>query len=378
MEAGMSFSVKIAPGVRVRASSRGVRTSLGPRVARVHVGAGRSGISAGAGPVGFYTGIGRTRRRTSSRSRSQSVTSLQRQAAAARKAEAAAQKAEEARRLAAALSEILNVHRQEFPPAQRPIAPAPTLPDEHEVRARHEHAAMQGIGRFKRAERSAAKQRAAAAAAAEFAALVQQAETAAAQAQAELDAQWQQLLANDPDTVISTLTEAFEDNEAPAAPISVDGSEVSIAVLVPADSVVPERMPATTQAGNLTLRKLPKGDRASLYMLLVAGCILVTLREAFAVAPGINTARVVTLRAGGADAYGKPRLECITAGRWTRAAFEGVRWEDADAGTTLHDTADELAANIRRAQLLPIDLSKEPQIAGVLASIDTAELLSEQ
>ena len=35
----MGFSVKIAPGVRVRASSRGVRTSIGPRVARVHVGA---------------------------------------------------------------------------------------------------------------------------------------------------------------------------------------------------------------------------------------------------------------------------------------------------------------------------------------------------
>ena len=45
----MSFSVKIAPGVRVRASSRGVRTSIGPRVARVHVGAGRTGISTGAG-----------------------------------------------------------------------------------------------------------------------------------------------------------------------------------------------------------------------------------------------------------------------------------------------------------------------------------------
>ena len=230
---------------------------------------------------------------------------------------------------------------------------------------------------FKRAERAAAKQRAAAAAVAELAALRQQAETAAAQAQAGLDAQWRQLLANDPDTVISTLAEAFEDNEAPAAPISVDSDEVSLAVLVPADSVVPEKMPATTQA-NLTLRKLPKGEPASLYALLAAGCVLVTLREAFAVAPGINAARVVTLRADGADAYGNPRLECLVAGRWTRTSFQGVRWEDADAGTILQDTADELIANMRRTELLPIDLSKETQIAAVLASIDTAELLSEQ
>ena len=54
---------------------------------------------------------------------------------------------------------------------------------------------------------AAAKQRAAVAAVAELAALRQQAETAAAQAQAGLDAQWRQLLANDPDTVISTLAE---------------------------------------------------------------------------------------------------------------------------------------------------------------------------
>lgn len=119
----MGFSVKIAPGVRVRASSRGVRTSIGPRVARVHVGAGRTGLSTGAGPVGLYTAVGRTRRRPGSRGKSPSIASLQRQAAAARKAEAAAQKAEEAeeaQRLAAALREILDVHRQEFPSAQWP------------------------------------------------------------------------------------------------------------------------------------------------------------------------------------------------------------------------------------------------------------------
>jgi hypothetical protein len=33
---------------------------------------------------------------------------------------------------------------------------------------------------------------------------------------------------------------------------------------------------------------------------------------------------------------------------------------------------------MRRTELLPIDLSKETQITAVLASIDTAELLSEQ
>lgn len=64
------------------------------------------------------------------------------------------------------------------------------------------------------------------------------------------------------------------------------------------------------------------------------------------------------------------------AGRWTRAAFGGVRWQEADAATILQDTAGELVANIRRAELLHIGLSKEPEITAVLAKIDTAELIS--
>jgi hypothetical protein len=63
--------------------------------------------------------------------------------------------------------------------------------------------------------------------------------------------------------------------------------------------------------------------------------VLVTLRETFAVAPGINAARMIVLATGGPDAYGKPRLECIMGGRWTRAALDGVHWHDIDAATIL-------------------------------------------
>jgi hypothetical protein len=152
------------------------------------------------------------------------------------------------------------VHQQEFLPAQRPVARPPVLPDEGKIRSEHERAALQGIGLFKRAECAAAKQHAAEAAAADFAALNRRAEMDAARAQKALDQQWQQLLGNDPDAVIATLAEAFEDNEAPSAPIGVADDEVSLVVLVPAESAVPERMPGTTQAGNLTLRSSRKGN----------------------------------------------------------------------------------------------------------------------
>ena len=122
----MGFSVKLAPGVRVRVSSHGVRAGIGPRIARVHVGAGRTGFSSGLGPFSVYGSVGGKRRRSSGGRSSgrPSVAALQRQAAAARRAQAEADKAREARRLAAVFQEIISLHRHDFPPAERPYCPS--------------------------------------------------------------------------------------------------------------------------------------------------------------------------------------------------------------------------------------------------------------
>jgi hypothetical protein len=367
----MGFSFKVAPGVRIRASSRGIRTSVGPRAARVHIGAGRTGFSSGAGPVSFYTSVGGGRRGgRQSGSRPPSMASYQRQLAAALKAE-------EAQRLAAAFQEILNVHRTEFPPAVAPVASAPSLPDARTVHRRHEREALAGIGLLQRAARVQAKERAARAAEAEVAEAGQQAVQQQAEVQRQLDRRWRQLCANDPEVVLATLAEAFEDNEASAAAVTVDGAELALVVLAPPYEVVPERMPGRTQAGNLTLRKLPKGERSALYGLLVFGHLLVTMREAFAVAPGITAIRSVLLRHAGPDAYGRPRLECVLAGRFLRSAFDGVRWHEADASRIVGDTATELLVNLRRGtELGPIKLSQELEIQKVIELVDFEELLT--
>lgn len=241
-----SVSVKLAPGVRIRASSRGIRAGIGPRAARVHVGAGRPGFSSGVGPFSVYTSVG-GKSRSRSRGGRPSAAALERQAAAARRAQAQADKLQEARRLAAIFEEILNLHREEFDPVQRPAAPMPLVPDVAKLREQHEETELRSIGFFKRAERAAAWQRAAEAAETERAALRQRARAERKRAQAELDEQWRRLTGNDPDTVIATLTEAFEDNEAPAAPVGVAGDELSLIVLVPGEDAVPERMPGTTR-----------------------------------------------------------------------------------------------------------------------------------
>lgn len=59
---GFGVSIKLAPGVCVRASSRGIRTSVGPRMARVHVGGGRTTFSSGVGPFTSSTSVGGRRR----------------------------------------------------------------------------------------------------------------------------------------------------------------------------------------------------------------------------------------------------------------------------------------------------------------------------
>jgi hypothetical protein len=288
---------------------------------------------------------------------------------------AAAAKAEEARRLAALFQELLTVHRAEFPPAQPPLAPPAEEPDVEEIRRRHEQTATAGLGFFQRSAKAAARQQAAEAAEGEIQA--RRAEAAARQAavQEELDAWWRALVGNDPETVIGALARAFEDNEASAAPLGVDGDEVAIVVLAPPESVVPERMPGTTAAGNLSLRKLPKGERAALYTAAVMGHVVVTIKEALAVAPGLQGVRAVVLRSAGADAYGRPRLECVLAGRWTRAAFTGVQWQAADASRVAEDTASELLVNLKGGkELQPVDLSDQPGIRALLAVVDVEEL----
>jgi hypothetical protein len=61
----MRKSFKVAPGVRIRASSRGISAGVGPRAARVHVGTRGVGVSSGVGPLSANSRFGGGGRRTS-------------------------------------------------------------------------------------------------------------------------------------------------------------------------------------------------------------------------------------------------------------------------------------------------------------------------
>src|SRR3954452_18160121 len=78
----MGFGIRVMPGVRISASSRGIRAGIGPRAARLHVGAGRTGFSSGDGPFTYYTSGG-SRSRSGGGQRAPSMAAYERQVRAA-------------------------------------------------------------------------------------------------------------------------------------------------------------------------------------------------------------------------------------------------------------------------------------------------------
>lgn len=359
---------------------------MGPRMARIHVGGGRAGFSSGAGPVSFYTSIGGRRRSSVTRRAPHrgggygggtSAAAFQRQVAAQQRQLAQVQREQEANLLGQAFIRILGLHRAEFPPAARPLAPAPQPPDRASIYRHYEQYALAGIGILNLSGRADAKRQAAAWTEAEVQRLWSEASAQQAQYQQYLDQRWRQLCANQPEVVMATLEEAFEDNEAPAAPVNVVGAEVSLALLVPTmEEAVPERVPTTTAAGNLSLKKLSQRDRMEYYKQFVCGQLLVTVKEAFATAPNLVSTRIVVLRNEGRDSYGHPRVTCIMAALVDRYALRGVHWHTADAAQVVGDAASELIRNEKgqSRSLYPIDLSQQPAIARFIEAVDLTDL----
>ncbi len=361
----MGFSIRVAPGVRVSASSRGVRTSVGTRAARVHVGGGRPGISTGVGPVRYYSSLGGGSASSGGGRATSSTSGMSRQLAAAARAQ-------EAQEIQDAFMAISDLHRPGFPSAQRPVAPPPPPVDVDALREEHRSAALRGIGLFDRRARAAARAAADAAATAESERIAVADAAAHARYQEQLDGWWARLMSNEPETVMCYLAGAFEDNEADAAALDISGGEASLMVLVPGEEAIPERRPDVTPAGNLTLKKLTKAELADWYRALVAGYALATVKEALAVAPGLTGARIIALRKSRVDAYGKQRVEAVFAAHFTRGALYGIRWQEAASTTVITDAADELTINLapRTNAMLALDLTKHPEIAAALDAID--------
>jgi hypothetical protein len=185
-------------------------------------------------------------------------------------------KLERAQDLLTAFKSIINLHREEFTLATAPIVPAPKPVNYSEILRRYEREALRGVKFFHRSARASALAEAGKAATLEADLESEKQRREHAELQRQLDEQWNRLLANDPDTVFATLTEAFEDNETPAAVAGVEHAEVSVVLMASDLDAIPERIPEITDAGNVSLRKMTKTMRNSFYLGLVCGHVLRT------------------------------------------------------------------------------------------------------
>jgi hypothetical protein len=138
---GMSF--KVAPGVRVRASSRGISAGVGPRAARVHVGTRGVGVSSGVGPVSAYAHLGGGGRSGSGGGgRRTSYGGPTKASIAARERELkAAARAADIEKITTLERALVSVHEEIFPPATRVLLPPPGEVDPAPIRSDLEEAA---------------------------------------------------------------------------------------------------------------------------------------------------------------------------------------------------------------------------------------------
>lgn len=368
----MRVSLRVMPGLRVSASSRGFRTHVGPRAARLHFGTGAPGVSTGAGPVSLYQSLGRRSSRPA-RSAPAGLTATQ-------------AKALEARRIAEELAEIESLHRVTFTPARFTFTRTfeglvNTVPavDAEAVHRRHAAAARRGVPWYALSRRQQAARAAQQRAAQEIRHLeserarqVERQQRRREDAEREAHEQWQALLRNDEDLVIPALVDAFGDNTAPVAPLGVDeDGTVELLLMLPGTDAVPGRMPGVTEAGNPSLRSMTRQQTGYWYLQLVAGYLLVTVKEALAVAPGVTGAHVVAVRRAGDDWV--PLVEAEIS----RDALADAVLDDTPA-EVLEAVADTLVLDLadRTLELRPLHPSLSPPAAQAVALLDHHPLRS--
>lgn len=362
----MGFGIRIAPGVRVSASPRGLRVGIGPRYARIHVGSGRPTVSTGAGPVTLWAPLTGGRRSGPAR-RSFAAA---RQPVAGQAYQAAASVEDRIGAVERLEHQLVTVHQEEFTAAVPPVVPPPSPVDEDGIRRRLRAQAEAGIGWWRFGLRRAARRSADGQVPVAVAGAQADAERQHQQAQAAADEIWRRLVANDPPTVLAALEQAFEDNASPAAAIDCEGSSVSVVMLFDGPDLVPDRKFAVTPGGRPTLHQRTKTERNQLYVQALASAAVATVKEAFAVAPAVQEVRLLVVRKEPQATTAADFLAAVYAGRFTRQRFAGLNWSTVDPLAVLL-TAPEALFRRRgvAGEVVPIDLSGEPELADVLAQV---------
>ncbi|MGW9031195.1 TerD family protein [Streptomyces sp. NPDC055722] len=376
----MAFGFRVGvPGMSVRVSTRGVRASVGPRAARISMGSGGTRLSSGVGP--FYAssslGQGRQRTRMSRTTRSRSVAPSAAQLERARRQAERAQQEADRDAAIAQLQELrrqtTSVHLQSFTPARPPVVPGPPQLGLAWALAEAQAHHLAGLGVFARTERAAAKRRTEQDAPAYLAAEQVRLHAIHSRLATEADQWWQNLIANDEDTVCEAVNYAFSDNPAAGCAVGVDGPVLSVVMRQQDIDSLPDQTPAITSSGRPTLKTLSKRDRTLWWLTSMGSNIVATLKEAFAVAPGIMAIDLAVLT----RLPDTQRLGFVAYGRWTRQAIEAGPWREAADALRFLDIGQDVACSVTTtasgnlsSTIKPLDTSR---LSGLQSLLDHAQ-----
>lgn len=348
---GFGLSIRIAPGVRLRASATGMRASVGPRAARVHVGSNGLGLSSGAGPLTVSASGGGSRP-----NRAKPVKKMADQRTPPSAADSfrlgmelasgvmllvdCALDRHRAKQLAAdsarAADLLTNLHREEFPPLRPPtsqIAPR----------------------RWRRlwtidADEQAAKER----------------------DHEQNLRRWKLLCDHDCEEVIATVDSALADNASQStcidAGISLTGNYVTLIVQYPG----PEITEGVVQVGAKTRPRTDK-EKIDLYQRAVASTVIATAKEALACAPAADEANVLVLRYDVRGRFKKQtqQLDAIYAGALNRSILT-TDWTATDPVAVMLGAREVRIRRDRKGKLQPLGDLADDDIRELIATIVAA------
>ncbi|MFE2141767.1 TerD family protein [Streptomyces sp. NPDC059456] len=331
------------------------------------------------GPLYASTALGGGRRRTStsrttrsgSRPRTAGPSSAQLERVR-RQAERAQQEAERDAAIAhlrELRQQMTSVHLQSFSPVHPPVIAGPPqlgLPWAlAEAKAFH----LAGLGVFARAERAEAKLRAERDAPGYLAAEQARLHGVHGELNAEAQQWWQALVANDEATVCETVNYAFSDNPAAGCAVGVDGSVMSVVMRQHDIDSLPDQTPGVTSSGRPTLKTLTKRDRVLWWLTAMGSNVVATLKEGFAVAPGITAIDLAVIT----RMPDTQRLGFVAYGRWTRQAIESVPWRQPEDALRFLDIGQDIACSVGTtasgnlaSTIKPLDTSRLPGLRSLL------------
>lgn len=374
---GFGFRVGV-PGMSVRVSARGVRASIGPRMARVNVGGGRTTLSSGMGPFYASSALGSGRRTSTSRT-TRSGSRPRSAAPSGEQLERARQQAERAKQEAerdAAIAHLREVrrqmtslHLQSFSPVLPPVVPGPPQLGLPWALAEAKTFHLAGLGVFARAERTEAKQQAEQDAPGYLAAELSRLQGVHGELTTEAHQWWQSLLANDEVTVCETVNYAFSDNPAAGCAVGVNGSVMSVVMRQHDIDSLPDQTPDLTSGGRPTLKTLTKRDRTLWWLTSMGSNVIATLKEGFAVAPGITAIDLAVIT----RMPDTQRLAFVAYGRWTRPAIESGPWRQPEDALRFLDIGQDVACAVATtasgnlsSTIKPLDISRLPGLQSLL------------